>query len=148
SQEAKGSFTGVTSPSEEGYEITGVEVKVGGKDVKDASAYTDGKDVKEVDGISHDHANIDITVRYENIQHAKLTVIDENTGNDLGDYSNQGVYQENIDFGQAPQDIASYISNGYVWDTDKNGAENYADLKFGEYDSDPKQDQSWTIYLK
>jgi|GEM_PF-4839564 len=64
SQEAKGSFTGVTSPSEEGYEITGVEVKVGGKDVKDASAYTDGKDVKEVDGISHDHANIDITVNY------------------------------------------------------------------------------------
>ena len=64
SQEAKGSFTGVTSPSEEGYEITGVEVKVGGQDVKDASAYTDGKDVKAVDGIDHNHANIDITVTY------------------------------------------------------------------------------------
>ena len=68
SQEAKGSFTGVTSPSEEGYEITGVEVKVGDqqldKDTDEYSAYTDGKDVKAVDGIDHKHPNIDITVTY------------------------------------------------------------------------------------
>ena len=67
-KEDKGSFTGVTSPSEAGYYVDRVDVKVGDqqldKDTDEYSAYTDGKDVKAVDGISHDHANIDITVTY------------------------------------------------------------------------------------
>ena len=148
-KEDKGSFTGVTSPSEEGYEITGVEVKVGGQDAEDASAYKDGKDVKAVDGIDHTHGNIHIIVSYaKSSQNAKLTVIDENTGKHLGDYSEQGGYKDKIDFGQAPQDINNYISKGYVWDTDRTGAANYEGLKIGDYDSDPKQDQSWTVYLK
>ncbi|WP_162879031.1 mucin-binding protein [Lactobacillus johnsonii] len=148
-KEDKGSFTGVTSPSEEGYEITGVEVKVGGQDAEDASAYTDGKDVKAVDGIDHNHGNIHIIVSYaKSSQNAKLTVIDENTGKHLGDYSEQGGYKDKIDFGQAPQDINNYISKGYVWDTARTGAANYEGLKIGDYDSDPKQDQSWNVYLK
>ena len=153
SQEAKGSFTGVTSPSEEGYEITGVEVKVGdqplNKDTDEYSAYTDGKDVKAVDGIDHNHGNIHIIVSYaKSSQNAKLTVIDENTGKHLGDYSDQGGYKDKIDFGQAPQDINNYISKGYVWDTDRTGAANYEGLKIGDYDSDQTTDQSWTVYLK
>lgn len=145
-------FDAVPSPNKAGYYVDRVDVKVGDqqldKDTDEYSAYTDGKDVKAVENITHNHKNIVITVIYAPYQKAGLTIIDENTGNNLGYYGKQGGYNDKIEFGQAPQDIDNYISKGYVWDTAKTGAASYADLNIGCYDSDPNTDQNWTIYLK
>ena len=70
----KDSFDAVISPSEEGYYVDHVEVKVGdqllNKGTAEYSAYTDGKDVKAIDGIAHNHADITITVHYKKLYYA------------------------------------------------------------------------------
>ena len=72
----KDSFDAVISPSEAGYYVDRVDVKVGDqqldkdKDTDEYSAYTDGKDVKAIDGIDHNHADITITVHYAKYYYA------------------------------------------------------------------------------
>ncbi|MGV3233883.1 mucin-binding protein, partial [Lactobacillus amylovorus] len=164
-KEDKGSFTGVTSPSEAGYYVDRVDVKVGDqqldKDTDEYSAYTDGKDVKAVENITHNHENIVITVIYAPYQKAGLTIIDEDdiraaepNGHKLGSYSDTGKSGKDIAFTGAKDAVDAYLKAGYIWDSAKNKAtdgtkaDNYDGLKIGKLDKDASKDQNWTIYLK
>ena len=164
-KEDKGSFTGVTSPSEAGYYVDRVDVKVGDqqldKDTDEYSAYTDGKDVKAVENITHNHENIVITVTYAPYQKAGLTIIDEDdiraaepNGHKLGSYSDTDKSGKDIAFTGAKDAVDAYLKAGYIWDsantkaTDGTKADNYEGLKIGKLDKDASKDQNWTIYLK
>ncbi|MGO4982624.1 mucin-binding protein, partial [Lactobacillus amylovorus] len=164
-KEDKGSFTGVTSPSEAGYYVDRVDVKVGDqqldKDTDEYSAYTDGKDVKAVENITHNHENIVITVIYAPYQKAGLTIIDEDdiraaepNGHKLDSYSDTGKSGNDIAFTGAKDAVDAYLKAGYIWDSAKNKAtdgtkaDNYDGLKIGKLDKDASKDQNWTIYLK
>ena len=145
-------FDEVPSPSKAGYYVARVDVKVGDqqldKDTDEYSAYTDGKDVKAVENITHNHENIVMTVIYAPCQKAGLTIIDENTGNHLGDYSDTGKSGKDIAFTGAKDAVDAYLKAGYIWDSAKNNADKYEGLKFGKLDKDASKDQNWTIYLK
>lgn len=152
-------FNAVPSPSKAGYYVYEVDVKVGdqklNKDTEEYSAYTDGKDVKAVESITHNHKNIEITVIYAPYQKAGLTIIDEDdiraaepNGHQLGSYSDTGKSGKDIAFTEAKDAVDAYLKAGYIWDSAKNKADNYEGLKFGKLDEDASKDQNWTIYLK
>ena len=158
-------FDAVASPSKAGYYVDRVDVKVGDqqldKDTDEYSAYTDGKDVKAVENITHNHENIVITVIYAPYQKAGLTIIDEDdiraaepNGHKLGSYSDTGKSGKDIAFTGAQAAVDAYLKAGYIWDsaktkaTDGTKADNYEGLKLGKLDKDASKDQNWTIYLK
>lgn len=158
-------FDAVASPNKAGYYVDRVDVKVGDqqldKDTDEYSAYTDGKDVKAVENITHNHENIVITVIYAPYQKAGLTIIDEGdiraaepNGHKLGSYSDTGKSGKDIAFTGAQAAVDAYLKAGYIWDsaktkaTDGTKADNYEGLKLGKLDKDASKDQNWTIYLK
>ena len=157
--QAGNKFDEVPSPSKAGYYVDSVDVKVGdqplNKDTEEYSAYTDGKDVKAVENITHNHKNIEIRVIYAPYQKAGLTIIDEDdiraaepNGHQLGSYSDTDKSGKDIAFTGAKDAVDAYLKAGYIWDSAKNNADKYEVLNFGKLDKDASKDQNWTIYLK
>ncbi|MBC8743891.1 YSIRK-type signal peptide-containing protein [Lactobacillus sp. Marseille-P7033] len=93
-------------------------------------------------------------------QKANLKIVDSTTGKTLNTYETAGQTDQAINFANGnvnpATDVENYINNGYVFEKAINDADpanalttkGYSDINFGDFDSDTKTDQSFTVYLK
>lgn len=140
-------FNAVASPSKAGYYVDRVDVKVGDqqldKDTDEYSAYTDGKDVKEVKGIDHNYADITITVHYAKYYYAgsdKETTTVTRTINYLDRKTGEKIPSNLI--GDNPVEQTATLSRTKIVDHDGNV------IGYGTVSEDGKSykiDDSWHV---
>ena len=143
-KDGKTSFDAVISPAETGYHVASV------------SSHADGDNVAAITGLTKDSQNINITVTYDKNaeEKANLKIVDDTTGQTLNTLNAQGDENTAISFTNGDSIVQNYLNSGYKFVSvvnDQNGqtlsTTNYASANFGNFDTNPNTDQSFTVHL-